>query len=441
MVVMPSKCSDDVTTVQQTFSDFWVRISDYPVTGVVLAYSGGLDSSVLLHLCQQAPWPVRAVHIHHGLHPAADRWLAHCETTAAALQIPLTTIRLDTAPAPGESIEAWARAARYQALIETLQPGECLLTAHHQDDQAETLLIQLCRGAGVKGLAAMSAWRLLNNTYHGRPLLGLSRSILMAYATLHRLGYCHDDSNDDVRFLRNHLRHQVIPLLRRDFPDVQANLARAALHCAEADALLTDLAYIDIPDLAPGPLDIRRLSMYAWPRQKNILRTWLALQGMSMPSALTMTVLRDEVMHSRYDKTPLLTWENIAIRRYGHWLYLQIPRPTCPASWSVTWDLQHDLMLPSDLGTISAASMSAWLAYQPLTVRFRREGESVHLLGHKHRKTLKNLFQQYRVPPWLRDSTPLIFKDDTLIAIVGYYIASQSLLSGVKSLIGLVHVD
>lgn len=467
---------DDLSIITETLKDFWSQLVSRQITGVVVAYSGGLDSSVLLHLCRHAPVPVRAIHVHHGLQPLADAWQVHCEQTAKAWHIPLTCVCLDTRPQPGESIEAWARTQRYQALTAALKPAECLLTAHHEDDQAETLLIQLCRGAGIKGMAAMSVWRELSvslerrvyqyrhvtcidpgisigneasggegegvymkyitepdnprttklpverrRVYLARPLLKLSQNQLSAYANAHALRYCDDPSNEDTRFLRNHIRHQVMPLLRKDFPNIHSHIARTAQHCAEAMDLLTELAYMDVPLLQAGPLDIRQLSSLSIPRQKNVLRTWLAIQGFDMPSSVHMQVLLQDVLQSRYDKTPVLTWANIEIRRYGYMLYALTSLSNVPAYWSASWDLQEDLLLPADLGYLSATSLRELVAYQPLTVRFRHDGETVRLLGHQHHKSLKNLMQQYRIPPWLRDRTPLLFHGEYLVAIVGYY--------------------
>ncbi len=409
--------------VRHTMQAFWSSCDLDLINGFVVAYSGGLDSTVLLSLCRNAPKPVRSIHIHHGLQSMADDWQSHCEQTAKLWRIPHTSLRLETQPQPGESIEAWARTARYQVLLDALLPGECLLTAHHEDDQAETLLIQLCRGAGLKGMAAMPMWRSYTqrNIDHARPLLTLTRLQLQAYAVSQQLSYCEDPSNANTQFLRNHIRHQVMPLLRRDFPEVQRHLARGARHCAEAADLLEELAYMDVPELAAKPLDMRDIQRLSRSRQKNVLRTWLSLHEVSMPSEKHMHVLLQEVIQSRYDKIPLLAWGDVIIRRYGYLLYVTSPQIQMPYDWQIIWDGSENLLLPSHLGCLLAADVAHWKDNFPLTVRFRREGEVVRLWKQSQHKSLKKLMQHYRVPPWLRDRTPLLFSGDYLLAIVGYY--------------------
>lgn len=415
--------------LKQAWKDnaFWDTFAKRDLKSLLIAYSGGLDSTVLLHLCQQMNLPARAVHVHHGLQSQADNWLTLCEAQTKQLNIPLEIIKLNHKPRPGHSIEAWAREQRYHAFTQIIRPDECLLTAHHQDDQAETLLVQLCRGAGVSGLAAMPVWRPFHQSWHGRPLLTFSRADLQQYADEHRLIYCEDPSNADVRFIRNRIRQRILPELTPVFPSIQRTLTKVANHCAEASTLLDELAYIDLPQIDENNIDIRLLQTLSQARQKNVLRVWIAKHGFSMPPETKLNHLLIDVINSRYDKVPYLTWANVEIRRYGYQLYVMASLTKPPSDWSVTWDLKQDLILPHNLGVLNA---SAFLAYQqnaPLCVRFRREGEHCLLPGQKQHKSLKKLMQTWRIPPWLRDHVPLVFAGEYLICALGYYIYSSDL--------------
>ena len=252
-----------------------------------IAFSGGLDSTVLLHLLaslakiENLP-PVSAVHVHHGLQAAADAWPAHCQSVCDALGVPLRVMRVQVSP--GASLERAAREARYQAFMQVMEAGEVLFTGQHRDDQAETLLFRLLRGAGVRGLASMPEHRPLAQGHLVRPLLAFSRSELEAYAHQHQLQWIEDPSNADPRFSRNYLRHRVFPTLTERWPQAITHLARTAEHMAEAQGLLDELALMDLqradqpstfpwlplPSLALEPL--RELSDA---RQRNALRHWL----------------------------------------------------------------------------------------------------------------------------------------------------------------------
>lgn len=253
-----------------------------------IAFSGGLDSSVLLHLL--ADWarhedlpPLSAIHVHHGLQPAADAWPEYCAQFCARLDIPLEVVRVQVAP--GASLEQAARRVRYAAFAERLGSGEVLLGAQHRDDQAETLLLRLLRGAGVRGLAAMPASRPLGQGSLVRPLIDCSRAELQAYAQSHGLAWVEDPSNADERFSRNFLRRQVMPLLAERWPQMTASLARSASHLSEAQQLLDELAEMDLlaargvcalPWLPLPSLDLSAVTALSDARQRNLLRHWLA---------------------------------------------------------------------------------------------------------------------------------------------------------------------
>ena len=265
-----------------------------------IAYSGGLDSHVLLHaaagLRERLQLDLCAVHIHHGLLPDADAWTAHCARVCAELGVSLSVRRLALRPGAGASLEAVAREARYAAFRALLQPGERLATAQHRDDQAETLLLALLRGAGVHGLAAMPARAPLGAGVLLRPFLALPRTALADYAEAHGFAWVEDPSNADLAHDRNRLRHAVIPLLRERWPALDRTLARSAAYCAEAAELLDASADELLAGLAadlPNALSIRRLRTLDDARRRLVLRRWLRRQGLPLPDSDRLRLIVD----------------------------------------------------------------------------------------------------------------------------------------------------
>lgn len=287
----------------------------------VVAYSGGLDSHVLLHAAASLrnTFAVRAIHIHHGLHPNADHWEAHCQNVCAGLKIPLISQKITIDRKGGDSLEALARHLRYKTLMDLLDTDEILLTAHTEDDQAETLLLQLLRGAGIKGLASMpsKSHRLL------RPLLEFTRHELLTYARAHQLQWVEDDTNFELHFNRNYLRHEVIPILKKRWPQISQSLSRSAKLCAESQELLENLADLDLENIEEASgLNCDRLLELSWPRQKNALRRWIHRQGFILPNAKHLEQIRKNCLASRPDAHPLVNWGRASIRRHRRRLEL-----------------------------------------------------------------------------------------------------------------------
>jgi tRNA(Ile)-lysidine synthase len=408
-------------------------------TQCLVAYSGGLDSHVLLHslvkLRDQYPnLQLQAVHIHHGLSPNADQWADFTEQVCQHWDVAYTlrTIHLGSASQTKLSLEAAAREARYKIFSELLLANGCLLTAHTQTDQAETMLLQLLRGAGPMGLAAMPGRRPLGKGQHVRPLLSFTRTALQSYALNEQLKWVEDESNYQLQFDRNYLRHQVMPLLEQRWPKATTTLARSAQHCGEASELLAELAQQDrqlLQGTVPNTLLIAPLQQLSIARQRNVLRKWLKSLGFILPSRVKLQQIIDEVIASCADAQPLVSWEGVEIRRFRDLLFAMQPLSASPAlPTALAWDLQQPLILPNELGLLTVLPNSPPLLQiknANLTIRFRQGGEICRPLNRKGTHALKKLFQEWNIPTWQRNRIPLLFNNETLLAVIGYGICEE----------------
>jgi len=400
-----------------------------------VAFSGGLDSLVLLHaLCAlrgQLDATVGAVHVHHGLHADADEWDTRCQQVCDGLDVTYTLLRVDGRPLRGESPEAAARDARYRVLAEWLPAQHCLLTAQHQDDQAETLLLQLLRGSGVGGLAAMPVMSGLGAAQHLRPLLGVTRTALHHYASAHSLRWIEDPSNLSAAYDRNYLRHQVLPLLRNRWPAVSSSLSRSAAHCAEANALIGQLAENDIQDVTAGHagrLSIAGLVALPRDRQRNVLRAWLKRCSAGTPSTAVLARIVNDVLYSRADAGPAVRWGRYEVRRYRDDVYCLQQTVNRNQTQVLHWSLSAPLTLPVAGGALTATPVSgaglrrAAASAGGVRVCWRKGGELCRPVGRKHHHSLKKLFQEQGIPPWERQRIPLIYIEDQLAMVPGLWV-------------------
>lgn len=374
-----------------------------------VAYSGGLDSVVLLHSLIEIKkyhpnWSLRALHIHHGLNPRADAWQLHCEQVCQALDIPIQTLKIQCVVSPGESLEAVAREQRYAALFGHLNDDEVLLTAHHADDQAETLLLQLLRGAGVAGLAAMPRSRWEAGRLLIRPFLDYSRASLEAYAQEQQLTWVEDDSNANTAFDRNYLRHEVMPKLRARWPAAVANLQRSSQHCASALEAIRAQAQMDLRQarVSSHVLCFEVFSHWRLQRQVECVREWFRECGLSAPSDAQLKKIFQEVIAARSDASPQLSFGAVTLRRYRRCLYLLNETRVhvnqyFSSVFNIKWQIGQGLGYTPELGSYQ------W--------RFGLGGEK-----------LKKIFQTAGIPPWERASQPLLFFNDTLIAVADYWV-------------------
>lgn len=403
----------------------------YPATAYLLAFSGGLDSLVLLHaamqLCQTMPQlRLRAVHVDHGLQRVSAHWVGHCRRICEQYNIPFTCERLKVVPLAGDSVEAVARTARYAAFTRHLRSGEMLLTAHHRNDQAETLLLHLVRGSGVDGLAAMPEVRAFGLGKLGRPLLGFTRQELQQYADAHQLDYITDPSNLENRFDRNYLRQRVMPVLESRWPSVADTLSRAARLQQESRQLLQGFLHEKLSSVQgskPGTLSVNLLRTHELVMQKALLREWLAQAGFVRPDEARLLQVTRDVLHARDDAEPCIRWEGCEIRRYRDEVYALQPLPAHDTSTVQVWADAVPLQV-ADM-TLYPSMLGGWqercwqVAAEMVSVRFRQGGETMLIPRRGGHHSLKNLLQEAGVPPWQRNRLPLIYVGERLVCIAG----------------------
>ena len=393
----------------------------------LVAYSGGLDSHVLLHLCAKfSKLPVRAVYIHHGLQDEADQWSEHCTEICKTLHVPFKTIHVDASKRSGESPEETARKARYAALKSELEPGDCMLTAHHQDDQSETVLLQLFRGAGVAGLSAMPVIRETNKTFHARPLLSFSRDEIHDYANENNLKWVEDPSNTDTDFDRNLLRHDIIPVIKNRWSQLGDSLTKMACQQQDAMEIIETMAGIDLASIVTQQacvIDIAGLSKLTKARQLNVLRSWIHQCAEDAPTANILHQILKTVLPAADDASPELCWGKSEIRRYQGQLYC-LKRVEHDASEAFDWNPKEQRVLDNlDIELLAEQGLKPELLNKKLTVKFRQGGEKIRPVGRKGTHSLKKLTQEAGIPPWQRSRIPLIYFDEELICVYGYWIA------------------
>ena len=423
-------------TMQQRFLHTLETLSSQTgLTRLVIAFSGGVDSHVLLHLCAQSGHSLRAIHINHQLQSSAGDWQQHCQRTCDELAIPFSTYDVDATARPGDSQEEAARDARYQALLEHAETDELVLLAQHQQDQAETVILQLMRGAGAAGLSAMPVLRTRTNSAGEpitfcRPLLGESRQSIERYAESNGLQWVEDPSNQDVAIKRNAIRHDVLPVLQRHWPDAVAQLSTVASKQQENTKLIDELAQIDLALMRHedvSQLDITALGRLARHRQFNVLRYWLSSMG-SKPNKNCIQQIMHSLLTAQEDASPVVRWSAYEVRRFENRLYLLPQTPSVGEDYSLQWQDKTPLDIEPLGKTLSvikpvASGLEPSLLEDSLTVMFRQGGEKIKPSGRHHHHSLKKLFQENNVPPWQRGRVPLLYRADELIAVCGFWLS------------------
>ncbi len=412
----------------------------FPGARLVLGLSGGLDSMVLFDVLRRLAAPLdfglSCVHVNHNISPNARRWAAFCARQCKRLDVPLALHAVDVAPYLAEGLEAAARRARYE--VYARQTADFIVLAQHQDDQAETLLLQLLRGAGVKGGSAMPLIRQQGRGGKGarapaivRPMLAVSRQQIEAYARAHKLNWVEDESNADTRYDRNFLRHRVLPVIAQAYPGCGATLARSAAHLAEASLILDQLAEADAKLAVTGNrLALAELKRIGVVRTKNLVRWLLLQQGDAAPEADRLEEGLRQLFQARDDATVRVVLGAHELRRYAGESYLLRSLADVPAELRRDWEGKRVWPLPELGGTLhfvrglGAGVDCALLGERRLSVSLRQGGEKLRLRLGGSTRSLKNLLQEARMPPWERERLPLIYCGDTLVAVPGLGVAS-----------------
>ncbi len=414
--------------ILKQLQDFFATYPD--LTKYYVAYSGGLDSTVLLHAMCEVALPIHAVHVNHHLQKKSDDWQQFCEQTCKEWGVTCSVYHADIQKLPQKSIEDIARDARYQFLESQLDNHSALVTAHHQNDLAETILLQLLRGAGPAGLAAMPACKSLNKGIHLRPLLAVSRTELLKYANEHQLEWIEDTSNLDNDFDRNYLRNEIMPKLLERWPASQQTLSRSAQLQAEALHCLQELAEIDLQAASTDRsqvLDVQNFQRLSGERLNNALRYWIQAHQIRVPSRKVLRhIVSDIVRKQDIETSPVQTWKEGEIRRYQNQLYLMRPLHPHNPNQVFRWNIDQPLFIESLNRTLMPNELKDNHIELPkgikeITVRFREGGERLKPIGQKQHRSLKNLLNEAGVPPWERTRIPLLYHQDQLISVLGYW--------------------
>ncbi len=397
----------------------------------VLALSGGLDSRVLLRLMGQylrlnPQHRCLAVHVHHGLSQNADEWSQCCLYWAREEGIECQVERVSLALGSRVSVEQQARERRYQALKKHLPTGGILLTAQHADDQLETVLLALKRGSGPAGLAAMAQSTPFAGGVHFRPLLTSTRTEIEHYGQQHQLEWVEDESNQDTRYDRNFLRHEVTPQLIQRWPGIRKAVARSAELCGEQDALLQELLHEKLQQALEADQSLSVASLGSERVGKQLIRQWLGLFNVLMPSKAQLDQIWQAVVQAKADANPQLCWQQVQVRRFRQRLYLVQQWPDIQ-DWQQECQLGQPCRLPQNLGSLTLRQAQGGQLRLPtpdevLSVRFDPEAIEVKPVGRVGKRKLKKLFQEYGVPSWNRRRTPLIYYGDQLAAVAGLFV-------------------
>lgn len=404
-------------------------ICPLPDAPLLVGFSGGLDSTVLLHRLLRQPSSggthrLRAIHVHHGLQPGADAWALHCRQLCTEWNIPLQIVRVDVQRDSGLGPEAAARTVRYAAFRQAMTDGSVLVLAHHRDDQAETFMLQALRAASVDGLRGMPAWRRFDPGWLWRPLLPCSRLQLLQEAQQHGLRWIDDPSNTRTDADRNFLRLQVLPLLRQRWPQADAALARSAGLAAEAVDLLAQDDAAELARLSRGDgdwLSVPGLAALPAARQARVLRAWITALRLPPLPARGVAAVRTALLQARPDAEASFAWQGVRIVRWRDRLHAgPIPRPLS-VGWQMSWSGEQALALPGG-GTLELIGHPAF--DMPVQVHGRDGGERIRLPGRQHHHVLKHVLQALDIPPWERLQMPLLSDGDGQLLAAGDRIVS-----------------
>lgn len=419
-----------MVSIEQELQDFFIKHS---CDVIWVGLSGGVDSVVLLQALKQCNpnHIIKAIHINHQLQTSADEWQQLCEELCKKLAVEFISVTVDLDRQSSESIEAQAREARYRVFRQFIKKNHCLCTAHHENDQAETFLLQLMRGAGLTGLQALLPWQAFVEGYLARPLLNISRQTIEEYARLHQLQWVSDPMNESLEYDRNYIRHQVLPVLQRRWPVAHKKIAQSARLLQEANHILEINVSQNYQVVHEGnELLIDRLMQLPLEQIKMVLRYWIKVHGFLLPSEKKLQHVIEDVIKARRDANPLVTWKGAEVRRFKNKLFIMQPLSPIDHDLVVKWsNFPEPLMLPNGLGVVSVDEI---LPIPPLrkegvplfckeglgeiSLHFRQGGEQVKV--RDHHRPLKKILQESDIPTWQRERCLLLYCDHEVCGLV-----------------------
>ncbi len=434
MVILYQIHEKSAVTIFLCKDSFLSDLNQFSASGKFwIACSGGMDSSVLLHLFysnkNKIDQDMEIIYINHGLQEEANDWAVFCEKQSLQYDIPFTQLQVIEVCPKGSSVEAWAREKRYSLIEEVMNKNDVLFTAHHQDDQVETFFLQALRGAGPRGLASMPLVKKYAKALHARPLLKYSRSELKRYAEENNIIWKNDKSNLDVRYDRNYFRHKIMPVIEERWPAYRETINRLINHQKESRMLLDEVAKDDI-NLAQHKnmmsLDLDVIQNLSIERQKNLIFLWLKELNLNSPGSKNIDQIISDIIYSATEKSPCVNWENVEVRRYKNLLYAFKMMSEHDVNVEYTWKLENILDI-SDETLVAKSECGKGISKlktenADFVIRYRQGGEKIHPDNLSHSKTVKQLFQEQSVLPWLRDRIPLIYINSELAVIPGFCI-------------------
>lgn len=410
-----------------------IHLLPEPCRKIIIGYSGGIDSHALLHLCAsraEIKDKVLAVYIHHGLQKEADLWGAHCRVQCVNLGVEFNMIKVDAKPKPGESPEAAARNARYAAFKGLLEAGDVLLLAQHREDQMETMLLQLFRGGGIHGLAAMPPSVAFGYGLALRPFLNVSKIEIQCYAASHGLVWIDDPSNLRDDFDRNFLRNQVVPLLKQRWPSLDKTVARSAQHCGDAARILdewVETALKSVFDRRDLSLSIEEWRQFEEHQKKWLLRRWLQELGLKPCSQAVLQAIVDQLIYADDAANPQILIQGVQIRKYRQQLFCVAGDYLHKEARDIQWNQRDPSLLMANgyrltrIESFSGIDKRLWDKAE-ITVTSRRGGEKIKIPGRQGRHCLKKLYQEAGIPPWEREVRPLVYLNGRLAAVAGLWV-------------------
>lgn len=393
---------------------------------IYVGFSGGLDSTVLLHALLQQPLlknKIYAIHVNHGLSKNANLWQLHCQDfcNQNSIKLFISTVSIQSL----NNIEQQARIARYNEFVKVMETNDCLALAHHQNDQAETILLQILRGSGINGLAGIAQSKKLGNGMLIRPFLQHDRNTLEHYANKHNLTWVDDESNFNESFSRNYLRHKVMPLIQNKWPGFTKNFSTTAQNCQQAKLNLLDLAYIDCPELKDknNYLSLNVLKNLKKARLTNVLKVWLENNSLQVPAAKALEILINDFILSKHDKQPVYKIHDKYIRRFNGNLYI-VDQNNYAFKNKIWEKFPHPLEIGNNYFLKVDKGAGLDVAHDSLVeVRFRSHGEKIY--WKKQTQELKKILQSFKIPTWKRDQIPLIYINNHLAQIGDFVISDK----------------